>query len=87
MFTLFTQETSKKKAGWHTWGDCEGGLCAPAAAGDVGGNATVITSICLMHPGDLKDTTGQDCDSGDTHRYNPAFTKQTMDLLQNKCDS
>lgn len=47
----------------HTWGDSEGGLRASTATGNVCGDAAVISSICPLHSDDLKNTTGQDCDS------------------------
>lgn len=64
MLVHFKQNISKKRAGGHTWGDSEGGLRATTAAGNVGGNAAVISSICPLHAMDLKNTTGKDCGSG-----------------------
>lgn len=52
-----------RKRFYRTWGDSERCLTASPTAGNVGGNAAVISSICSLHPVDLKDTTGKDCDS------------------------
>jgi len=50
--------------GLPTGGDGEGGLCASAPAGNIGGDAAVVPSICPLHPEDLENASGQDCDSG-----------------------
>lgn len=48
----------------QTWGDGQGGLAAPAPAGDVGGDAAVAAGVGLLHAQDLQDAAGQDRDSG-----------------------